>query len=575
MKKNKETQNINKLSTTRINRKYNYEKIMQRKIINDLSKIYMYPKNRIIIEPKIKLGDHFIRPDIIVYEDNELKKALLVIEIKQYLTPKIQENTKVQILQYAIKLNAKYAVILLPTSKFVYKIKGNKLNEIAEIPIYDKENIVKELTPEELQKVKLKVKLMLRKQLKFLPLTFLLPPPISFIIAPILLAYSKNIIDIIKKDKYAITGHDFLEEQKEIILKSDINEFSDFIKSYFNIETYKEFNKYIKDLKEALRINKMEELEFYQIKTKSQILSYALNYINDTNAYNDFQGVLQNRFNELLKKQDKEVANARIEERNKIMADLSHSIKNMISTVIDPLENLKNEKEVKPVVIDNALRGANLIREIVNAMNLSFKGSIKDFHYDAVHNKSKESLSLQSLLIESIKHSVRNMFDAKYFGNFMRKYFPTKEIYTQAKSDWSLVSQSNEFNEIKKFLNKYFFKTDVFFGNAEKFIIGNEKGSAIKLHILFQELILNAVKYTTFVSKENRFFKLHFSNDEKQIRLLVENTYKPKEKTRTTGLGHVIITNFTKLLQTKPEIKKDDKVYSVEINFENFWKNKI
>ena len=272
---------------------------------------------------------------------------------------------------------------------------------------------------------------------------------------------------------------------------------------------------------------------------------------------------------------DKKIEQAKDEERNKIIADISHSIKNMISTVIDPLENLKNEKEVKPVVIDNALRGANLIREIVNAMNLSFKGSIKDFHYDAVHNKSKESLSLQSLLIESIKHSVRNMFDAKYFGNFMRKYFPTKEIYTQAKSDWSLVSQSNEFNEIKKFLNKYFFKTDVFFGNAEKFIIGNEKGSAIKLHILFQELILNAVKYTTFVSKENRFFKLHFSNDEKQIRLLVENTYKPKEKTRTTGLGHVIITNFTKLLQTKPEIKKDDKVYSVEINFENFWKNKI
>lgn len=272
---------------------------------------------------------------------------------------------------------------------------------------------------------------------------------------------------------------------------------------------------------------------------------------------------------------DKKIEQAKDEERNKIIADLSHSIKNMISTVIDPLENLKNEKEIKPVVIDNALRGANLIREIVNAMNLSFKGSIKDFHYDAEHNKWKESVSLQSLFIESIKHSVRNMFDAKYFGNFMRKYFPTKEIYAQAKSDWSLVSQSNEFNEIKKFLNKYFFKTEVSFGNAEKFIIGNEKGSAIKLHILFQELILNAVKYTTFVSKENRFFKLHFSNDEKQIRLLVENTYKPKVKTKTTGLGHVIIDNFSKLLQTKPKIKKDAKMYSVEIKFENFWKNKI
>ncbi|MEA3475695.1 MAG: tetratricopeptide repeat protein [Candidatus Cloacimonadota bacterium] len=298
---------------------------------------------------------------------------------------------------------------------------------------------------------------------------------------------------------------------------------------------------------------------------------YEINF-TDLNPRDD----LRLELNKIKKiKHEHEIKETRIEERNKILADLSHSIKNMISTVIDPLENLKNEKEIKPIVIDNALRGANLIREIVNAMNLSFKGSIKDFHYDAEHNKSKEGLSLQSLLIESIKHSVRNMFDAKYFGNFMRKYFPAKDIYTQAKSDWSSVSQSNNFNEIQKFLNKYFFKTDISFGNAEQLIIGNEKGSAIKLHILFQEIILNAVKYTTFVSKENRFFKLHFSNNEKQIRLLVENTYKPKVKTKTTGLGHVIIENFSKLLQTKPKIKKDDKMYSVEIKFENFWRNKI
>ena len=137
----------------------------------------------------------------------------------------------------------------------------------------------------------------------------------------------------------------------------------------------------------------------------------------------------------------------RSEERKKIIADLSHSIKNLISTVIDPLENLRQEPSIKPQVIENALKGANLIREIVNAMNLSFKGSIDDFRYDAKHNTDTESQDLKSILIEALKHSVGNMFDGKYFGTFMREYFPEKSLYLNAKEEWSTLSQSNDLNE--------------------------------------------------------------------------------------------------------------------------------
>jgi len=106
--------------------------------------------------------------------------------------------------------------------------------------------------------------------------------------------------------------------------------------------------------------------------------------------------------NEKLVEEEKSIAQARIEERNKIIADLSHYVKNMISSVIDPLENLKSETEIKPIIIQNALRGANLIREIVNAMNLSFKGSIDDFYYDAVHNTGKEKLDFKTIFYKNI-----------------------------------------------------------------------------------------------------------------------------------------------------------------------------
>jgi len=263
--------------------------------------------------------------------------------------------------------------------------------------------------------------------------------------------------------------------------------------------------------------------------------------------------------------------NLKIEERNKIIADLSHSIKNMISSVIDPLENLKKEKGVKPIIIDNALRGSNLIREIVNAMSLSFKGSFDDFIYDARYNSEKESMNINSMFIESLKHAVINMFDGKYFTNFMHKYFPLKDSYLKAKEDWDKISQSQDKQKIDTFLKNHFFDINFDFDKSAKYTIGNEKGSAIKLMILLQEIIFNAVKYSSFVKKDERFLKIDFSTFEEEITIKTENKYKPKVKIKTTGLGHVIIENFAKLLNTKPVIKKSNDIYSISIIFKNFW----
>jgi two-component sensor histidine kinase len=88
---------------------------------------------------------------------------------------------------------------------------------------------------------------------------------------------------------------------------------------------------------------------------------------------------------------------------------------------------------------------------------------------------------------------------------------------------------------------------------------------------LFQELILNAVKYSAFVSKEKRFLHIKFDPDPRQISVRIENRYKEKAKAKTSGIGHIIVENFAKLLNTKPVTKKDSDIYSVKIKFVNFW----
>jgi len=261
----------------------------------------------------------------------------------------------------------------------------------------------------------------------------------------------------------------------------------------------------------------------------------------------------------------------RIEERNRVIQDLSHSIKNLISTVIDPLENLKEETVIQPQTIQNAIRGANLIREIVNAINLSYKGSTDDLIYDAKHNDGSDAVSLQSMFTESIKQSASNMFDGKYFNNFMRKYFPEKKQFLSAKEDWANLSQADDITALIPFLETHFFHPDIDISNSDQFIMGNEKGSAVKLLIMIQEIILNAVKYTAFIDRDQRFLKIRFSGNVDLIDIKVENPFDEKVKTKTTGTGHVVISNFARLLGTEPVIHKDNGVYSLQITFQNFW----
>ncbi len=268
------------------------------------------------------------------------------------------------------------------------------------------------------------------------------------------------------------------------------------------------------------------------------------------------------------------VLKARQEERNKVISDLSHTLKNIVGTVVDPLENLKEAKQYIQTTIDNALRGANLVREITNAMNYSLKGGIEDFYYDSGHNQGRESKNLVDIVVTSIKNSVVNIFDSKYFGVFTHKYFPDKKSYGDAKSEWEITSQKTKIAEITPFLEKYYFTPEFELGNLAGYVMGNDKGSAVKLLILLQEMIFNAVKYSAFVSRGNRFVRIKFIDEESTITLLVENRFKPKVKVKTTGLGHVILKNFADMLNTTLEVKTKDEVYSVKITIPNFWKEK-
>jgi two-component sensor histidine kinase len=265
-----------------------------------------------------------------------------------------------------------------------------------------------------------------------------------------------------------------------------------------------------------------------------------------------------------------ETINARKDERNQVIRDLAHSVKNLVATVVGPLDQLSKELPERRVILEKALRGARLIREVVNAVNLSSSGSLRDFANDAESAVSVEGTSISEIIMLAIESSVENMFDGKYFPEFVRKYFPSN-IYNEAYSKWQEAKNSGGAN-INEFLNQYMFTLSVNIDNLAECRIADKLGSRTKCLILFQEIILNAVKYTAFANRQNRFIEIILEGHEKDsIHLRVKNSRHAGTNIKTSRIGRDVINNFTELLRGEIKVKESDDLYEVNLTFPNIF----
>jgi len=267
-----------------------------------------------------------------------------------------------------------------------------------------------------------------------------------------------------------------------------------------------------------------------------------------------------------------EILQARLDERNKVIADLSHSLKNIVATVADPLENLRQTKEYVDITIEKALRGANLVREITNAMNYSLKGSVDDFYHDAEHNQGHDAQTLTRMVNASLRNSASNMFDTKYFSTFSKNYFPDRDSFFLSKNDWTNLGADAETARIANFIEKYLTKIEIELNEVGNLAIGNDKGSAVKLLTIIQEMILNAIKYSSFVEPSARTVRIKISGEANYLTISVENKFKPQVKAKTTGMGLVILRNFAEMLKTTLEIDTANEIYSAKFKIPNFWR---
>jgi len=271
----------------------------------------------------------------------------------------------------------------------------------------------------------------------------------------------------------------------------------------------------------------------------------------------------------------KEVTAAKLAERDQILSDLSHSIKNILpSSIIDPLVRL--QKQVDPentATIERALKGADLIGRLVESINNSSSGCFEDFVYDA-NNKGEGAISLHNIIYNSIFFSIGNIFYARNSSKLRSKYFLEDRDLESKVKDAMAAIEPNNLKQLAVFCNQYLFDCDFMINGLDKYILSDSKGSAMKMLILFQEIIFNAVKYSRLVKRDQRFLNISIVPENNKFLIEIKNSASSKFISKDTGLGQVIIEKMAGLMNAKYNVIKNDDSYCVKMEIPNFWNQK-
>ena len=252
--------------------------------------------------------------------------------------------------------------------------------------------------------------------------------------------------------------------------------------------------------------------------------------------------------------------------RKKVLFEMSHTIKNLMASVSEPLDMLKDQLEgTQRRTVENALAGAGLIRDLAVGVHMSMRGEPGTWRKDVLE-PGFGAATLDKIILDAVRHAVSNMFDGKYFAQFVKNYFG-KDLNTfmQAQNEWkATVSAEDTFACI----NKYFFDFKIDCGESSLNIpIGDRDGTATKLLILFQELFLNAVKYSSFTEREKRFVKLDVAITPENWNIKLSNSAVGRKNTKSSGIGLAVIKNFADLFEAKYDANCKNDTYISSINF--------
>jgi hypothetical protein len=242
------------------------------------------------------------------------------------------------------------------------------------------------------------------------------------------------------------------------------------------------------------------------------------------------------------------------------------------SSIIGPLVRLQKKVNSKnTVTIERALRGADLIGRLVESINNASAGCFDDFIYDA-KNRDEDALPLSNIIYNAIFFSIGNIFYARNSSKLRSKYFNQNRVLESKVKEALGTLEPNNFEQLAEFCNQYLFEFNLKVEGLDKYLLSDSKGSAMKMLILFQEILFNAIKYSRLVKRDKRFLNISIIPKNDCFNVDISNSASFKFVSKETGLGHVIIEKMAGLMNAEFSTHKNDTGYSIKMAIPNFWK---
>ncbi len=299
------------------------------------------------------------------------------------------------------------------------------------------------------------------------------------------------------------------------------------------------------------------------IEHQGELLNLSMVYFIISTQLNDEISNIQEQLLEIetAKNRDKEI----------ILQSFSHNLKNRIRSASSPLENYRDDflqdGKNPPIEIEESLIEIKKIDKISNALNYSFK-----IDKESIKNDINIGESIYNIIISSFYNGVESIIsENSFYPKIFELYCPTDDLEISILVGVKELIKERSFNSIVDFCNRYLFKLNLDIEPLKNFLIGDSNYSKTILSILFDEIILNIIKYSVGVSKESRFVDVLINIFEDSLIFVFKNSFKIRKNLQTTGMGVNIIKNIINGLGGSC-LTTTDSFYEIKLTISNFWK---
>ena len=192
-------------------------------------------------------------------------------------------------------------------------------------------------------------------------------------------------------------------------------------------------------------------------------------------------------------------------------------------------------------LLKQAKQGIVIASDLANAITCSYRATGGElWHEDLLPENAQ--WNIQNIIYDALSASIPHMFFRSYsqYEKESKKYFLTSDDAMQAENEWY------ELQDIKtriNWINQNMFHIILNDAEVANCKVGNKYSTKTHLYILFNEILLNAIKAASFIDKGQRIINIKLTLQNDGIHVDISNSAIPTYNI-SGGYGNMIINNY-------------------------------